>query len=125
MKKIILSIVVSLITFSSFSKDVVVIERTRGGADGYQYIEEEHFDQTCDGISDFYHDLKCRYPGQSPCEWVFPPGVNGTSVITIQFEVANLMASGTLNGSATYTNCTVVWSGQDIYNYKITITYNG
>ena len=124
MKRKILSAMFIAITTFSYAETVVTITVENPGEQGFNRVIEEHFDNSFDGTMD-YHDLSCKDPGFTPCEWIIePPSINGTSVTTIQYEVFRQVALGTLSGSTTIGGIAVSWNGSDSKHFKITLTYD-
>jgi len=121
MKKIILLIALSFVYNGVMAYRTIVIEKAAGGPNGYNKIEETFEDEEFAQ----HYELYCEDPGSNDCKFTkhVPASGPGPSPTIIDAEVMNLIASGALSGSTVIGNATVSWTGENKYNYKLTIIY--
>lgn len=117
--KIYLTLLLSLLTVTSFAKDKITITQ-QGSEDGshYDYVHESH-DTGLFGIN---HDLKCKRPGAITCGWVSPPVIGGINVEDLQAFVNDKIANGENSGSTTYNNVVYLSWSYDPDTDLLTIT---
>lgn len=119
MKKLILSTVGLFILNLGFSINVITIERSNGGQNGYSNITEKHEE----GWIWDDHSLSCSDPGNSACDWVNPPTTPAGSSTVIEEEVHQAIENGQLSGSMVFGSVLVSWNGTSTTNYSITMKW--
>jgi len=110
-----------ILSYFSFARDIIVT-RTNGGPNGYNYVEEHHDDGGW--FKGKKSTLTCADPGNSKCEWNIDPRTlpqiinTGVEYKDLQDYAENKIKNGTPSGT---------FSDPKVYNgilYNRSVTWN-